>query len=77
MSRNSTAEKAVCEPATQKDPKDCAREAAAEWVHISELIPWEKNPRKNDEAAPKLAKPIVKLGFGSAMLACSRALDSR
>lgn len=43
--------------------------AAAVWVHISELEPWEKNPRKNDEAAPKLAKLIVKLGFGTALLA--------
>jgi len=36
---------------------------------VDELDDWEKNPRKNDEAAPKLAKLIVKLGFGSAALA--------
>jgi len=69
MSRNSTAEKAELTPGALMPDRNHAREPAAEWVHIDELVPWEKNPRKNDEAAPKLAKLIVKLGFGSAMLA--------
>lgn len=51
------------------DPVSHANEAAAEWVHIDDLDPLEKNPRKNDAAAPKLAKVIVKLGFGTALLA--------
>ena len=55
--------------AAANDPVTRDDSAAAVWVHVSELDPWEKNPRKNDEAAPKLAKLIVKLGFGTAMLA--------
>jgi ParB family chromosome partitioning protein len=55
------------QPVSLNDPG--LREEAAQWVHIDDLDPWEKNPRKNDEAAPKLAKLIVKLGFGSALLA--------
>lgn len=51
------------------DPVVRSPEPAAEWLHIDDLDPWEKNPRKNDEAAPKLAKLIVKLGFGTALLA--------
>jgi hypothetical protein len=68
MSRKSIAEIADVQPDCRNDP-GVVREPAAEWVHIDELDPWERNPRKNDEAAPKLAKLIVKLGFGSAMLA--------
>jgi len=70
MGRNSTAEKTGNQPDCRNDPSPIASEGlAAEWVHIDELDPWEKNPRKNDEAAPKLAKLIVKLGFGSTLLA--------
>jgi ParB family chromosome partitioning protein len=69
MAQKCTAEKANSQPAAQLPDGLSEREAAAEWVHVDELVPWEKNPRKNDEAAPKLAKVIVKLGFGSAMLA--------
>jgi hypothetical protein len=68
MTQNANKDSAEKPGAASKLP-NCSREPAAEWVHISELDPWEKNPRKNDAAAPKLAKLIVKLGFGSAMLA--------
>jgi len=54
---------------SELDPPAHANEAAAEWAHIDDLDPLEKNPRKNDDAAPKLAKVIVKLGFGTALLA--------
>lgn len=56
-------------PPAENDPLPREEGKAAEWVHIDDLDPWEKNPRKNDEAAPKLAKSIVKFGFGTAMLA--------
>lgn len=66
MAKQSTAE---IVPTGELDPVSRKNDSAAEWVHVDELDPWEKNPRKNDEAAPKLAKLIVKLGFGSALLA--------
>lgn len=50
---------------------DAARtnEAAAEWVERSRLVPWEKNPRINDEAAKDVAKSIKRLGFGAPIVA--------
>ena len=54
---------------SELDPLAHTTEAAAEWAHIDDLDPLEKNPRKNDDAAAKLAKVIVKLGFGTALLA--------
>lgn len=40
-------------------------ESAAEWVHVDELRPWEKNPRKNDPAVPRVAESIKRFGFVS------------
>jgi hypothetical protein len=68
MAKNRNHAAAEKPESAKNDPVKCAGESAAEWVHIDELDDWEKNPRKNDEAAPKVAKLIVKLGFGSAML---------
>lgn len=45
--------------------KRVSLESAAEWVHVDELRPWEKNPRKNDPAVPKVAESIRRFGFVS------------
>lgn len=45
------------------------REAAAEWLPLDLLRPWVKNPRKNDEAAQRVAESIRRFGFGSVILA--------
>lgn len=55
-------------PADEKDPLTRTDEAAAVWIHVDRLDDWDKNPRKNDDAAPKVAKSLVKFGFGTAML---------
>jgi len=34
-----------------------------EWVPISEVIPYEKNPRKNDQAVSIVAQSIKDFGF--------------
>jgi ParB-like chromosome segregation protein Spo0J len=34
-----------------------------EWVAISEIIPYEKNPRRNDKAVNRLAELIKQYGF--------------
>lgn len=37
--------------------------ATNEWLHVDALKPWEKNPRKNDPAVPKVAASIERFGF--------------
>jgi len=44
-------------------------EAAAEWVALDALTPWDDNPRRNDIAAAKVAESIRRFGFGSPILA--------
>ena len=34
-------------------------------MHVDELRPWEKNPRKNDPAVPRVAESIKRFGFVS------------
>ena len=47
-----------------------ARESAAEWVPVSELRGWTKNPRRNDgEPVDAVAKSIKRFGFGSPIIA--------
>jgi DNA modification methylase len=43
--------------------------AAAEWVAVERLIPWVKNPRKNDATVDKLAEGIRAHGWGAPILA--------
>lgn len=50
-------------------------EAAAEYVSIDSLVPWDRNPRKNDAAIPEVAKSIQRFGFGSPIVA--RLADRR
>lgn len=44
-------------------------ESAADWVDIDKLTPWGKNPRKNDEAAKRVADSIRRFGFGAPIVA--------
>ena len=46
-----------------------AQKPAAEWVLLTDLVPWDKNPRKNDEAVKEVAKSIKRLGFGAPIVA--------
>lgn len=38
---------------------------AAEWVEVSKLTPWVKNPRKNDENVARVVESIKRFGFGA------------
>ena len=42
---------------------------AAEWVAIADLVPWDDNPRDNDEAAVKVAESIKRFGWGAPIVA--------
>lgn len=43
---------------------------AAEYVHISTIVPWPRNPRKNDgEPVDKVAASIKKFGFAAPIVA--------
>lgn len=48
---------------------DAKTEAAAEWVAIDQLTPWEDNPRDNDAAVPEVAASIRRFGFASPIIA--------
>lgn len=43
--------------------------AAATWVAVDSLVPWARNPRKNDGAVPVVGASILRLGFGSPIVA--------
>jgi ParB-like chromosome segregation protein Spo0J len=43
-------------------------EAAAVWVPIEDLLPWAKNPRKNQPIAD-VAESIKKFGFAAPIIA--------
>jgi DNA modification methylase len=42
---------------------------AAEWVEISKLTMWVKNPRKNDENVARVVDSIKRFGFGAPIVA--------
>ena len=44
-------------------------EPAAVYVEVDKLLPWVKNPRKNDMAVAGVAKSIEAFGFGAPVLA--------
>jgi len=48
---------------------------AAEYVAITDLKPWDRNPRKNSEAVAPVADSIKRFGFGAPILA--RLADHR
>lgn len=64
---------------TRKDavpaPTSAPTEAAAVYVAIDSLVPWDRNPRKNDAAIPEVAGSIKRFGFGAPIIA--RLADRR
>jgi DNA modification methylase len=50
-------------------------EPAAIWLPTVELMPWEKNPRRNEDAVGVVADSIQRFGFGAPILA--RAADKQ
>ncbi len=55
--------------AKPKGTETTALEPAAEWVPIDRLMPWVKNPRKNDKAVDEIVESIRVFGFGAPLLA--------
>ena len=45
------------------------RGPAAKWIDPKDLVPWDRNPRKNDDAVQDVANSIIKFGFGAPILA--------
>lgn len=56
-------------------PEAVKAEAAAVYVAIDSLVPWDRNPRKNDTAIPAIAKSIERFGFATPIVA--RQADGR
>lgn len=48
-----------------------AGDTAAVWVPVGELEPWDRNPRRNTEAAKRVAEAIRKDGWGAPIVAQS------
>lgn len=48
---------------------ETTHELVGEWVPIERLMPWVKNPRRNDEAVKKVADSIRRFGFASPIVA--------
>ena len=46
-----------------------SHEAAAVWVPVADLRPWDKNPRLNEPTVSKVADSIKRFGFGAPLLA--------
>lgn len=44
-------------------------EAAADWVAIGSIRPWDRNPRRNDDAVSAVVKSIQRFGFASPIIA--------
>lgn len=45
------------------------KSAAATWVPIHQLVPWDKNPRVNDHAVDAIAKSITEFGWADVIVA--------
>jgi ParB-like chromosome segregation protein Spo0J len=45
------------------------KNSAAEWIDLDSIIPWDRNPRKNDAAAKDVARAIIELGWGPPIVA--------
>jgi DNA modification methylase len=57
--------------AQMTDRSDLSQNPAAEYVDIGLLVPWAKNPRKNDHVVERLAESIRRFGFGAPIIARS------
>jgi hypothetical protein len=42
---------------------------AAEWTDLTSLIPWPKNPRKNEQTVARIARSIAEFGWGRPLVA--------
>lgn len=54
-------------PAAVEAPS--AGEAAAVWVEVAKLVPWAKNPRRNDHNVEHVANLIQRFGFAAPIVA--------
>jgi hypothetical protein len=54
----------VGEPAAEAR-QSRARDPAAEWLPLSALHGWERNPKRHGETVPKLVRAIIRWGWGS------------
>lgn len=54
---------------TQRNAKPLQDDAAAEWVAVADLVPWDRNPRRNDKAVPEVAASIRRFGFAAPIVA--------
>lgn len=43
-------------------------EAAAVWVHLDQIKPWDRNPRKNDDTVPKIVRALKRFGWGRTLV---------
>ena len=50
-------------------------EKVGEWIHVDQLVPWDKNPRFNDQAVNQIIESIRMFGFSSPIIA--RKEDNR
>ena len=48
---------------------DAKKETAAEWVPRGSVVPWKRNPRKNDAAVAQVAAAIRQWGWGAPIVA--------
>ena len=54
----------------KKTPKHAdANEPAAEWVETASLLPWDRNPRRNDDNVKRVMASIKRFGFGAPIVA--------
>lgn len=54
---------------TKPDETKPTEEAAAEWVLLASLLPFEGNPRHNERTIPVVADSIRRFGWGSVIVA--------
>jgi len=52
----------------QTDDTPPPQEPAASWEEISSIVPWELNPRDNDNAVPGVCESIKEFGFGAPLV---------
>lgn len=50
-------------------PKSDTNEPAAEWVETASMVPWDRNPRRNDANVKRVMESIKRFGFGAPIVA--------
>lgn len=53
---------------SEKKVETAELKAAAVYVPLGQLLPWEGNPRKNEKAVNPLADSIIRFGWGAVLL---------